>query len=76
MLFRSVLDDYEYGTLVADPLWALRCGVCSSLSLKTLFVAVCRALDFPARLNPVDGAPEYSIRGAFWPLPPEYALGQ
>lgn len=71
-----VLDDYEYGTLVADPLWALRCGVCSSLSLKTLFVAVCRALDFPARLNPVDGAPEYSIRGAFWPLPPEYALGQ
>lgn len=59
---------------MADPSAVLRCGVCSSLSLKLTFVAVCRALGFPARLNPATGVPEYGEGDRFLPLPAEKAL--
>lgn len=70
----TLLDEYEYSDLVADVRAVLRCGVCATLSLKTLFVAACRALGFPARLNPVTGVPEYGCEGAFRPLPVGHTL--
>ena len=64
-----LLDGFDYSDVTADPSAVLRCGVCGSLSLKITFVAVCRALGFPARLNPVTGVPEYGEGDRFLPLP-------
>lgn len=69
-----LLDGFDYSDVMADPSAVLRCGVCSSLSLKLTFVAVCRALGFPARLNPATGVPEYGEGDRFLPLPTEKAL--
>ena len=69
-----LLDGFDYSDVVADPSAVLRCGVCSSLSLKLTFVAVCRALGFPARLNPATGVPEYGEGDRFLPLPAGKAL--
>ena len=69
-----LLDGFDYSDVVADPSAVLRCGVCSSLSLKLTFVAVCRALGFPARLNPATGVPEYGEGDRFLPLPTGKAL--
>ena len=45
--------------------------IASPRAQDILFVAICRALGVPARLNPIDSQPEYYSNGAF--LPP--ALG-
>lgn len=48
----------EYGNLITTPAGCLNGGTGSELSLDVLFVAVCRTIGVPARLNPVNGQPE------------------
>lgn len=55
--------DLDYGTLIADPRGLLQLCVGSGRSRAVLFVAVCRTLGVPARLNPVSGEPEYFAEG-------------
>ena len=50
---------------------ALKAGRCDSRSRTLLSVAALRALGVPARLRPLDGAPEFWRDGAFHTLRPE-----
>lgn len=60
-LLTAVKDcgEWEYETLSAAPEGLLKIGFGSRKSVKIAFVAICRALGIPARLNPVDQEPEY-----------------
>ena len=58
----------EYGQIVTRPAGALTVKNASPLSKKILFVAICRALGIPARVNPVDRQAEYYKAGAFQPV--------
>lgn len=49
----------SYHPVVTSPAGVLRTGQGSELSQKTLFVAICRTLGIPARINPVTSAAEY-----------------
>mgnify|MGYP000925125101 CR=1 FL=1 len=51
-----------------DSAAALRCGFTSATGLDVLFVDACRALGFPARLNPASGEKEFFFGGGFRPL--------
>lgn len=51
--------NWEYETLSATPQGLLRICFGSEKSIKIAFVAICRTLGIPARLHPVDQAPEY-----------------
>ncbi len=57
--------DRDYATVYSSPegQLAYKCG--SALAKKHLFVAICRTLGIPARLNPADLQPEY-LRGCEW----------
>ncbi|MCI6467601.1 MAG: transglutaminase-like domain-containing protein [Faecalicatena sp.] len=55
----------EYDALLTLPLPCLKYKIGSRQSQEMLFVAVCRTLGIPARLNPVDGAMEYYAEGHF-----------
>lgn len=57
--------DREYGNLITTPEGCLRNGTGSKLSCDVLFVAVCRSIGVPARLNPVNGQPEIYRDGAY-----------
>ena len=46
-------------TVYTVPAAVLRLGIAENNSCKVLFVAICRTLGIPARLNPEDGAMEY-----------------
>jgi len=72
-LLDEALEDREtaYGNLCWPPAAALRSGGCDGQSKRLLFVAALRALGVPARLRPLDGAPEYWADGGFWPVCPE-----
>lgn len=59
------LPELEYPGILTTPGACLRSGAGSGDSRKLLFVAVCRTLGIPARLNEQDGAPEYWQGGAF-----------
>lgn len=59
------IPEEEYETLCATPIGSLRLGLGSPLSQSILFVAICRSLHIPARLNPVTQAPEYLCYGVF-----------
>lgn len=52
-------EDRNYETVVTSPVGALMTGQGSELSKKTLFVAICRTLGIPARINPIHGNIEY-----------------
>lgn len=52
-------------TVYTVPAAVLRLGIAEDHSCKVLFVAVCRTLGIPARLNPADGAVEYMDDGKF-----------
>ncbi len=66
-LCRQMADagEMDYRTLQITPLSALKMQVVNEESRKLLFVAVCRSLGVPARVNPVCGLPEYYREGAF-----------
>ena len=49
----------DYDTLLITPPAALRGCWADERGKRVLFVAVCRSLGIPARLNPVTGHPEY-----------------
>lgn len=50
---------YEYEELYTLPLETLKMGSGSLISKKILFVAICRTLGIPARINPKDLSVEY-----------------
>ncbi len=60
-----------YRPLYWPPQAALLAGRCDEKSRRVLLVAALRALGVPARLRPLDGAPEFWQDGAFRPLRPE-----
>lgn len=49
----------DYDTLLISPPAALQGGWADERGKRVLFVAACRTLGIPARLNPVTGRPEY-----------------
>ncbi len=49
----------DYHDLLYTPSEALVSGKTDKVSKKILYVAICRSLGIPARLNPVDGEAEY-----------------
>lgn len=55
----------NYEPVAASPIGAVLSGQASRLAQKTLFVAVCRTLGIPARINEVNGAAEYYRHGSF-----------
>lgn len=57
--------DRERLTVYTVPAAVLRLGIAENNSRKVLFVAICRTLGIPARLNPADGAVEYLEGGSF-----------
>ncbi|MFR6377943.1 MAG: transglutaminase domain-containing protein [Oscillospiraceae bacterium] len=56
----------EYRQLVTLPAGAMRLRCADLPSQRLLFVAVCRTLGIPARLNPAGGAAEYALDGQFF----------
>lgn len=65
--------DLEYDALITAPAAALETRFASPRAQDILFVAICRALGVPARLNPIDSQPEYYSNGAFLPPHPRTA---
>ncbi|MCI8281185.1 MAG: transglutaminase domain-containing protein [Lachnospiraceae bacterium] len=55
----------NYHPVVTSPAGVLRTGQGGHLPKKTLFVAICRTLGIPARLNPVNQEAEYYRNHAF-----------
>ena len=60
-----------YSILRWSPEQALISGGCDEKSKRLLLVAALRTLGVPARLRPLDGAPEYWAEGAFHSVLPE-----
>lgn len=58
-------EEYEYDRLIVPPLAALQSGRAGPLSKKILFVAVCRALGIPARIDPVTKEEQFFENGKF-----------
>ena len=63
--------DGRYENLYWTPLRALEGGVCDEKSRRVTLTAVLRTLGVPARLRPLDGAPEVWRDGAFHPIRPQ-----
>lgn len=63
----------NYHRLWQTPQAALEAGGCDEKSRRLLWVAALRTLGIPARLRPLDGAPEYWAEGGFRPVVPEQA---
>lgn len=61
----SSCDEREYSSLVAVPDRILRVGIGTNLSKQVLFVAVCRTLGIPARINPETHAVQFYRDGVF-----------
>lgn len=55
----------DYPTICATPIGCLTLRHGNPLAQKILFVAICRSLNIPARLNPVIQTPEYWWAGSF-----------
>lgn len=49
----------DYGLLASSPVGSLQWKLANEVSKKVLFVAICRTLGIPARLNPVNDIPQY-----------------
>ncbi len=49
----------DYSTLSASPKGLLELKLGSEISMKILFVTICRTFGIPARLNPMDLSPQY-----------------
>lgn len=69
----GTLDAREtaYSILHWFPEKALASGGCDEKSRRVLLIAALRTLGIPARLRPLDGAPQYWTDGAFRPIAPE-----
>ncbi len=54
-----VADEANTINVVTPPTGVLRSGLTDTRSREVFFVAACRTMGVPARLNPMDGKPEY-----------------
>lgn len=61
----QVSADRQSERLISTPVCVVRTGQGGELDRRVLFTAICRTLGIPARLNPVDMAPQYYRDGAF-----------
>ena len=59
------IPDEEYNTLCASPIGCLKLKMGSAVSRTILFIAICRSLNIPARLDKSLMLPEYWADGAF-----------
>ncbi|WP_029451202.1 transglutaminase domain-containing protein [Clostridium algidicarnis] len=57
------LKEYEYEELYTTPVALLNAGIGSLMSKKILFVAICRSIGIPARINEIDLYIEYYDNG-------------
>lgn len=57
--------EVDYKTICATPVGVLKMKEGNPLAQKVLFVAICRSLNIPARLNQVMLTPEYLKKGIF-----------
>jgi len=55
----SDVKEKDYKLLIISPVGALKLKLVNEVSRKVLFVAICRTLGIPARMNSVDHSPEY-----------------
>ncbi len=58
----------SFSALCGTPAGSFRLGAASVQSRRVLFCALCRCIGIPARLSPVDGAPEFYENGKFHPV--------
>ncbi len=63
----SYVPELDYGTIVSTPAGTLKLGEGNPESRQILFVAICRTLGIPARINPVDREAEYYSGEGFVP---------
>ena len=59
------VPELDYSTIYTTPEAALKLKICNPLDKKITFVAICRALGIPARINPVNLEAEYYKDGHF-----------
>ena len=59
------IPEEEYNTLCASPIGCLKLKMGSAVSRTILFIAICRSLNIPARLDKSLMLPEYWADGAF-----------
>lgn len=59
------IQEEEYNTLCASPIGCLKLKMGSAVSRTILFIAICRSLNIPARLDKSLMLPEYWADGAF-----------
>ncbi len=59
---------FDYQSICATPAGCLKLSWGSLLSQKILFVAICRTLGIPARINPVNKEAEFYRDGRFYPV--------
>lgn len=65
--------DLDYSSIYSTPKGSLMLGQASPLSQRILFVAICRTLGIPARMNPVDREGEIYENGIFRTITAEKA---
>lgn len=58
-------ESKNYEPVVASPIGMVLSGQASRTAQKTLFVAICRTLGIPARINRINGAAEFYRNGSF-----------
>ena len=61
----TYIPEEEYDTLCASPIGCLKLKMGSAVSRTILFIAICRSLNIPARLDKSLMLPEYWAAGAF-----------
>ena len=61
----TYIQEEEYDTLCASPIGCLKLKMGSAVSRTILFIAICRSLNIPARLDKSLMLPEYWADGAF-----------
>ena len=61
----TYIPEEEYDTLCASPIGCLKLKMGSAVSRTILFIAICRSLNIPARLDKSMMLPEYWADGAF-----------
>lgn len=64
----KVLDSVNTIRILTPPAGILRTMITDTPSKEQFFVAACRTMGIAARLNPVDGKPEYNLEGEWKPV--------
>lgn len=59
------VPEHDFEPVVMEPVPCAKSGLGSERSARILYVAACRSLGIPARLEPATGVPEYYRDGAF-----------